>query len=222
MKFIKLSLAAAVIASSLAAEAISVSGDATLTSNALWRGTSLTNDMAAVQATLAVEHESGIYASVWGTSLSEGAEFDLSIGYATEISGVGIDAGFVAYTYTDNINEDYVLDEYGEFYLGASYDVGVELGATIYKGVLDSDDESTIIEASIGKDFEIAYVNATYGLQLGDGPVSPTTVLKDHDYYSATIGMSFESIKGDLSLTYADTTADNSDSVFAVTYTTSF
>jgi len=219
MKFIKLSLAA-VITSSLAADALSVSGDATLTSNALWRGTSLTNDMAAVQATLAVEHESGVYASIWGTSLSSGAEFDLAVGYATEISGVSVDGGFVAYTTTDNTNEDYITDEYGEFYLGASYDVGVELGATIYKGVLDADKDSTIIEASIGKDFEVAYVNAAYGLQVGSYDVNDDNV--DHDYYSVTVGKSFEAIKGDLSLTFADTTADNSDSVFAVTYTTSF
>ncbi|MEA3370917.1 MAG: TorF family putative porin [Campylobacterota bacterium] len=215
MKFIKLSLAAAVIASSLAAEGISFSGDATVTSNALWRGTSLTNDMAAVQATLAVEHESGVYASIWGTSLSSGAEFDLAVGYATEISGIGIDAGFVAYTYTDNVNEDYVMDEWGELYLGASYAIdALSFSGTLYKGVLDLDEDSTIIEAGVDYDFGAAYVGAAYGLQLDSD--------YGDDYYSATVGMPFESIKGDLSLTYADTTADNSDSVFALTYTTSF
>ena len=63
-------------------------------------------------------------------------------------------------------------------------------------------------------------MNAAYGLQLGSYDVDNSNV--DHDYYSVTVGKAFESIKGDLSVTYADTTADNSDSVFAVTYTTSF
>jgi len=217
MKFIKLSLVAAIIASSLVADAITVSGDATLTSNALWRGTSLTDDTATVQATLGLEHESGVYAGIWGTGLTVGSELDIYAGYATEIAGIGIDGGFVAYTTTGpdaNGEYEYTTDQYGEVYLGLSYSTVVDLGVTLYKGVLEADEDSTIVELAVDKDFGAAYVGVAYGAQL-DEDTGPS-------YYSATVGMPFESVKGDLSLTYANTDADGSDAVFAVTYTTSF
>ncbi|MEA2098524.1 MAG: TorF family putative porin [Campylobacterota bacterium] len=165
MKLIKLSLVAAVIASSLAADAITVSGDVSLTSNALWRGASLTDDTATIQGTIGIEHESGVYAGAWGTGLTTGSEIDLFVGYATEISGISIDGGFVAYTASNSTgSHEHILDEFGELYLGASYDVGVELGATLYKGVLSKDKDSTIIEATIGKDLSMLYVGAAYGI----------------------------------------------------------
>jgi len=218
MKLIRLSLVAAVIASSLVADLITVSGDITFTSNSLWRGGSGTDDTATVQGTIGVEHESGVYAGAWGTGLAVGSEIDLYVGYATEFSGLGLDMGFIAYTYTvrndAGTEYDHKFDEYGEAYLGLSYDLGVEIGATFYKGLMSEDKDSTIVEASLGKDFGVMYVGAAYGMQLDEE--------SGDDYYSATIGMPFESIKGDLSLTYANTDAEDSDAVFAVTYTTSF
>ncbi len=220
MKIIKLSLVAAVIASSLAADVISVSGDVSFTSNALWRGNSSTGNTPTIQGTLGVEHESGAYAGIWGTGLTEGSEIDLFVGYATEISGISLNSGFVAYTTTNGKpdpleqSDKYTYDEYGEIYLGLSYDVGVELGATIYKGVLSEDSDSTIIELSVGKDLGIVSVGAIYGAQFDEE--------SGDNYYSATIGKSFEKINGDLSFTYASTDADNADAVYALTYTTSF
>ena len=233
MKLMKLSIATALVASSLLASeapksSISVSGDMTFTSNSIWRGASGTNNSATVQGTLGVEHESGVYVGMWGTGTSDGSEIDLYLGYATEISGVSIDGGFVTYTATAEDSDpketdfEHTFDGSGDIYLGAGYSVaGIDLGATIYAEVLNSDSESLILETTIGKDFTVAYVNAAYGYQNGhkagdgeDGQLS--------DYYSATIGKSFESIKGDLSLTYATTTADNADAVYAISYTTSF
>jgi len=62
MKLIKLSIATALVASSLLASeapksSISVSGDMTFTSNSIWRGGSGTANSATVQGTLGVEHE---------------------------------------------------------------------------------------------------------------------------------------------------------------------
>ena len=218
MKLIKLSLVAAVLVTGLAADAFKVSGDATFTSNALWRGASLTADTATVQGTIGVEHESGLYAGAWGTGLTVGSEIDLYAGYATELAGIGIDGGFVAYTTTgpDGQGEyEYTMDQWGEVYLGLSYDIAdLSLSGTLYKGVLDADADSMIIEAGADYDFGIAYIGAVYGYQADDETVYPS-------YYSATVGMPFESLNGDLSLTYAD--ADNgADAVYAVTYTTSF
>ena len=233
MKLIKLSLVTALVASTMfAAEAskspISVSGDVTFTSNSIWRGASGTNNSATVQGTLGIEHESGVYAGMWGTGTSDGSEIDLYLGYATEISGVSIDGGFVDYSTTakntDPKEEDFehTFDGSGDLYLGAGYSVaGIDLGATIYAEVLNSDSESLILEGTIAKDFNVAYVNVAYGYQngikAGDGKGGILS-----DYYSATLGKSFDSIKGDLSLTYASTTANDADAVYAISYTTSF
>jgi len=226
MKLIKLSLVAAVLVTGLAADAFKVSGDATFTSNALWRGASLTADTATVQGTIGVEHESGLYAGAWGTGLTVGSEIDLYAGYATELAGIGIDGGFVAYTTTgpdaNDVGGDYeyTMDQYGEVYLGLSYSTIVDLGVTLYKGVLDADKDSTIIEAGIDKSFDVLHLGAAYGFQAGSYDVNDDTV--DHAYYSLTLGSTIEAVNGDISFTYADTTADNSDAVYALTYTTSF
>ena len=221
MKLIKLSLAAAVIASSLAAEAISVSGDMSIASNYVFRGATFTGNTPTVQGTIGVEHESGAYAGVWASGLTTGSEIDLYVGYSTEIaSGISIDGGFVAYAYTQpdatSTTGDYelVMDDFGEVYVGLSADVGVDLGVTLYKGMMNLDEDSTIVEVSVDKDLGAVYVGAVYGNQLDD--------TAGDSYYSATVGKAFDSIKGDLSLTYANTDATDSDAVFGVVYTTSF
>lgn len=217
MKLIRLSIAAALIASSLAAEAITVSGDVTFTSNSLWRGASGTDDTATIQGTLGVEHESGAYAGMWGTGMTNGTEIDLYAGYATDLSGVGIDLGFVDYTTTgadSNGDYEHTFDGSGEVYLGASYDVGVELGAMLYVEVLNSDSDSMLVDITADKDFGMLYVGAAYGIQLDEE--------SGDDYYSVTIGKAFDSIKGDLSVNYQQSSATNADAVYAVNYTTSF
>jgi len=239
MKLIKLSIATALVASSLLASeapksSISVSGDVTFTSNSIWRGGSGTNNSATVQGTLGVEHESGVYAGMWGTGMSvdtsdgkakaTGTEIDLFIGYATEISGISIDVGFVDMSTTQvksstdkDATEDFehTFDGSGEVYLGAGYSVaGIDLGATLYAEVLDSDSDSVIIEGTIDKDFGFAHFGVAGGYHTEDAP--------GQNYYSATVGKSFESINGDLSFTYADTTASSTDAVYAISYTTSF
>lgn len=225
MKLIKLSLATAIITSTLLASeapksSISVSGDVTFTSNSLWRGGSGTNNSATVQGTLGVEHESGVYAGMWGTGTSDGSEIDLYIGYATEVSGLSLDIGFVDYITTQAKktaleNDDYYhdVDGSGEVYLGASYDVGVELGAKLYVEVLSDTSDSMLVDITADKDFGVAYVGAVYGLQLDS----------DSDgYYGLKVGKAFESIKGDLSFNYQQSEADDADAVYAISYTTSF
>lgn len=217
MKLIKLSLAVAVIASSLAADAITVSGDVTFTTNSLWRGMSGTDDTATIQGTIGIEHESGLYAGMWGTGMTNGTEIDLYAGYTTELSGVGIDGGFVAYTTTGADAKgdfEHTFDDSGEVYLGASYDAGVELGAMLYVEVLNSDSDSMLVDFTADKDFGMLYVGAAYGLQLDSE--------SGDDYYSLTVGKAFDSIKGDLSLNYQQSTATGADAVYAVNYTTSF
>ncbi|MCB5364712.1 hypothetical protein H0484_13225 [Pusillimonas sp. CC-YST705] len=77
------------------------SGNATLTTNYMWRGVSQSDRKPAVQAGLQYSHESGLYASVWGSSV----KFVPDNGARTEFN-------FVA-GWSGNIAPDWALDVYG-------------------------------------------------------------------------------------------------------------
>jgi uncharacterized protein (TIGR02001 family) len=79
-------LVAALIACPAAAQ--SVSGEAGLVSDYRDRGVSVSNRHPALQASLTIEHESGLYANAWGSTLGHGSqlEIDLTAGYEHEVS----------------------------------------------------------------------------------------------------------------------------------------
>ena len=64
-----------------------VNGGATVVSDYRFRGISQTNRRFAIQGTVSVSHSSGVYATVWGSSIDDyvaagaDAELDLIIGY---------------------------------------------------------------------------------------------------------------------------------------------
>jgi uncharacterized protein (TIGR02001 family) len=104
------SLAKALLASSMlftaahatAAEPITVTGSAAFTTDYLFRGISQTGNNAAVQAGMTATHESGAYASVWGSSIASGAggsEMDLLLGYGGKAGEVSYDVGVMHYGY---------------------------------------------------------------------------------------------------------------------------
>lgn len=102
------SLATALLASSMLlssasvmAEAFTVSGNTTFTSDYLYRGVSQSSNTAAVQGTLSVSHESGLYLTVWGSSIgfANGLELDPSIGFTGKAGELTYDVGVLQYGY---------------------------------------------------------------------------------------------------------------------------
>lgn len=76
-----------------------------------FRGVSLSDDHPAVQASLTVEHDSGLYANLWGSTLGHGSdtEIDLTAGYETEFSKlVSVDLFATYYAYPSDGNANYV------------------------------------------------------------------------------------------------------------------
>lgn len=101
-------LLASVSAPALAEEAagpIAISGSATVVSDYRFRGISQTDKDFAVQGGFSVAHESGLYASVWGSTIddyvaNEGdQEIDLSVGFKKELNGFTLDGGVLYYFY---------------------------------------------------------------------------------------------------------------------------
>jgi uncharacterized protein (TIGR02001 family) len=96
--------------------ALTVTGGATLVSDYRFRGYSQSNRKPAIQATATVTHESGLYASFWGSSIDDyvanGAdqELDLIAGYSHTLgNGVKLDGGILYYYYPGggHANTDY-------------------------------------------------------------------------------------------------------------------
>jgi len=124
MKLRPLATIAALILMSGAASA-EFSGTLSLTSDYDYRGFSQTAEDFAVQGGLDYGHNSGFYASAWGSSLDWGQdseadiEIDYIAGFSREFgaSGISWDVGYLAYTYPglSSVN-------FGEFYGGFSWD----------------------------------------------------------------------------------------------------
>lgn len=86
--------------------AITVTGGATVVSDYRFRGISQTDKKVALQGTFTITHESGVYASVWGSSIDDyvaygsDQEIDLVAGYShTFANGVKLDGGVLYYYY---------------------------------------------------------------------------------------------------------------------------
>jgi len=115
--------------------AFTVSGGAALVTDYRFRGISQTDKDFAVQGTFTVSHESGLYATVWGSSIDEyvaggsDQEIDLIAGYKHTFGGTTLDVGVLYYYYPgssqfiDNYASDFV-----EPYASLSHTIGPVTG----------------------------------------------------------------------------------------------
>ena len=87
--------------------AITVNGTAALVSDYRFRGVSQTDRNAAIQGSITVTHQSGVYVSVWGSSVDDYVtvagtghqEIDLIGGYKKVVGGTTFDIGALYYVY---------------------------------------------------------------------------------------------------------------------------
>lgn len=120
------------------ADAFTISGTVTATSDYRFRGVSQSGKDPAFQAGVTVNHESGFYAGVWASTIDDTpdtnhvpvvsgygeAEIDLFAGYSkTFDNGVGIDVGLLYYLYPiDELNA--LNTDFFEPYATVSYTAG--------------------------------------------------------------------------------------------------
>jgi len=115
-----------------------VTGNFGITSDYRFRGLSQNNLDPAVQGGFDVAHSSGLYIGTWGSNVSQWAasstgslELDLYGGYKTQVAGIAIDVGAIAYkypsstqSYGSNTEEAYVGFGYGPAVFKVSYVLG--------------------------------------------------------------------------------------------------
>ena len=162
MKLLKTTVVAGLLAASGAASAIELSGNVALTTDYIWRGISQTDGSPAIQGGFDAAYDNGVYAGVWASNVDfaddsdESMELDLYAGWATEVSGVGVDLGVIHYAYPTSGTEtdftevyvglsmgpvtltqyfgiDLGSDDIGDYRLGNYTDLGLELGE--YAGI---------------------------------------------------------------------------------------
>jgi uncharacterized protein (TIGR02001 family) len=106
---------------------ITVSGGATLVSDYRFRGISQTDKRFAVQGTFTVASKTGLYATVWGSSIDDyvfnGAdqEIDLSVGFKKAFGGTTVDVGVLYYYYPGSGG---ITSDFFEPYGSVTYTIG--------------------------------------------------------------------------------------------------
>ena len=210
MKFIKFSLAAALVATMAFAEEesadIGISANMAITSNYVWRGMTQTKDSPAIQGGVDLDYK-GFYLGVWGSNVDFGAndsnslEADFYAGYAGELAGIGFDIGAIQYVYP-NKSDEY---NFAEVYFGLSKDWEKFGVSAKYSAGVETDDTDPEDYFEVGASTSILPYDI--GLSIGYG---------DYDNigsnYSIGLDKSFE--KFDLSIAYIDfdhDTDSNSD-----------
>jgi len=100
------------------AQSLEVTGGLALTSNYVWRGTTLSDDKPAFQAYVEAE-ASGAYAGLWISTMDDGTdtvEADIYLGYRNELAnGFNYDLGYIRYIFNNSGNCC------GEFALSVGY-----------------------------------------------------------------------------------------------------
>ena len=170
MKFVLQTLSLAMVAAtsslSFAAEntaGMSFSGTAALTSDYRYRGLTQTFNDPAVQAGFLLNHDSGVYAGVWGSNVDFGGtahlELDPYIGYTTSLdyfaSKPVLDVGLWYYAYPSESDLNWL-----EVYAKLGFSDVLFKDASLLTAINYSND-------FLGGDTDAWYFNATYTAPIG-------------------------------------------------------
>ncbi len=152
----------------------------------VFRGVSVGDDL--LDFTAEVETH-GVTVGVWAASYDVGNDVsDTEYDYYIGTSFKGFDLGLTYYDYSGN-GYDF------EAYVGKAIEVSdtIEFGATVYYGIDGGIDEQAILELSAGT----SYKGFDLGVTLGDVDGSVA------DYYSVSIGKTFEYAGGEVAPYFA-------------------
>ncbi len=233
MQFNKSLITAAVLTAGFMAAptyADSLSANASVTNNYIWRGLTQTTNEPAVQGGIDYAHDSGFYAGTWVSNVQYASddvysyEHDIYAGYAFEVGEVSIDVGYLYYNYDEEAEFDF-----GEVYVQFGWK-GLGVGAW----VLTNTEADEIGDQDFGAG-EAYYVSVDYAFEIGngieiglhggyhDGDFQEAFNGTDGDYYDYNISLS----KGGFGFMITDTDAggpasegglDNDEVKFVVSY----
>ena len=177
-----------------------------VTSNYIWRGTTQTNDAAAVSGGIDYAHASGFYVGTWVSNVTwtgaDNYEQDLYAGYGFDAGPVGLDVGYIKYMYPVGPGQD----DFDEIYLNASYKMfsaGLALTTSTEAGGQDSHQYIYVgAEFEVKKDLTLAITFGDYDFDGGDV----------FDYSHTQISLS----KGDFTFALDDNNTDSAPAAWGV------
>lgn len=98
---------------------ITVTGSVAITTDYRLRGVSQSDEGMAIQGGLTVNHESGLYAGLWGSNLAgwgafggSNMELDVIAGYKHSLEGGAIDVGVTSYFYPSGLPNTFFYEPY--------------------------------------------------------------------------------------------------------------
>ncbi len=213
------------------AHAQSFEGNVAFVSDYLFRGVTQTDGDPAIQGGFQFNHDSGVYAGAWGSSISwlsdsdpdvsSQVELNAFLGYAGEFgtSGVGYDVGVLHYAYPGSYPAGFTDPDTTELYAGISWGV---LGASYAYAVSDlfgtpDSDGSSHLELTADWEFDDGWtLNGAVGRQW-------IRNLDDGDYTHWRLGVTRSFQAGfDLSVAWVDTNLDGGDDAFVVSLAKGF
>lgn len=203
-----------------------ITGTVALTTDYDFRGVSLSDEDPAIQASIDYAHDNGFYASLLGSNVDYGSDYDgtieidLSAGLSGETEiGIGWDVGMACYMYPDSDSSPAKseIEDYSEVYLGGSYQM---LDAKVWytDDYGDTGDDAWYTE--LNANFELP-AGLTLGLHVGQGfgdywdavadaaEINLATTGIDGDYTDWSIGLGYTVGSFDLKLRYIDTNTDS-------------
>jgi uncharacterized protein (TIGR02001 family) len=214
-KLLVAALAASFALPVLAEESSPFSSNVSLTSNYLYRGISQTGNKPAIQGGFDYAHESGVYAGIWGSSISwlsdmgtgianAGTELDTYLGYSGEAADFGYDVGFLRYNYPGDYGTNLTADT-NELYGKVSYKwVSVKYSRSTGNlfGIADSSGSAYL---DLGVSYDLEDAGISLGAHYGKQTVANNSAA---DYIDYNVSVSKDLGGYGISATYSKTDLD--------------
>ena len=201
------------------ANAVSVSGNAAIQTDYIWRGMTQNDGQNSVNVGLDVDFENGFYIGTWGaavdvakastaagqTPANSTLELDYYGGYTFEMGGIGVNIGAIQVKYDGNNDMDF-----SENYIALSLPMNVGLHFS------EGDELGDYAEISWGMDVGVGSLAIAYGDMDSSSPTaapdggSHTTVGYSIPAGDLTVELSYSDFKGD---TNANGTMADQDAV---------
>jgi uncharacterized protein (TIGR02001 family) len=245
MNAIKLTALATLMAVGVSAQAadivtipdVTVTGSVAVTTDYLFRGVSQSSNNAAIQGSMTATHASGVYGTIWGSSIANaagGSEIDVLLGYATPINLTPtlkgtLDVGIMRYIYSGANDKNPtpssgVDPDYNELYASVALPSLVMKDDTVKVGLAYSNDYynetdqffyvySSYAAPLAGTNFGIV---TNLGLNQFDSSkmmrqALGTTQTKDDNYIDYKLGTTFTVQGINTEFAYAGTDIDDKD-----------
>jgi uncharacterized protein (TIGR02001 family) len=210
----KKSMATALLATSMltgVASAAEISGNVGATTDYIWRGQTQSFGDASLSGGLDIDFGNGFAAGTWIGSLggnrdavddSANYEADLYASYATEVSGVGVELGYISYMYPGAA--DSTLD-FADIYVSASY------GSASLSYYILASAEDDAVDAEEG-----TYVSVDYEYALNDElTVSLHYGVEDFEVADSDEDTSISLSKGDMTFTVSSDEGDDTRAIIS-------